>query len=306
MTTFRQSAIIRNLELRARILRWVRRYFTDRGYLEVETPCRMPAPAPEAHIDAQDAGEWFLQTSPELCMKRLLAAGCPRLYQICRCFRRQERGRRHLPEFTLLEWYHAGYTYLDLMKQCEDLIRYVARQLAYGGSLAFQGEKVALEAPWPRMTVRRAFDEFGSLSMEAALAHSRFDEIMGCDIEPNLGRGRPLFLYDYPAPMAALAALKPDDPTMAQRFELYMEGIELCNGFTELIDPEEQRTRFESELSHRRRAGKAVYPLPEKFLTALGKMPPAAGNALGLDRLVMLFADAAHIDAVVAFTPEEL
>ncbi len=294
------------LRLRARIFKAVRRFFEADGYLEVETPCRIPAPAPEVYVDAPPAGDWFLQASPELCMKRLLAGGLRRIFQICRCFRAAERGSRHLPEMTLLEWYAAGRDYRDLMDDCERLVRAVARELGRDERLVYQGCTVSLAPGWPRMTVAEAFERFSPVGMTQALAEDRFDEIMGLEIEPRLGREQPVFLCDYPAECAALARLKPDDPSVAERFELYIAGLELCNGFSELVDPGEQRRRFEEAIRDRRGAGKPIYPMPEAFLADLDRMPPAAGNALGLDRLVMLFADAAAIDRVVAFVPEDL
>ena len=272
----------------------------------METPIRIPAPAPETHIDAQPSGSWFLQTSPELCMKRLLAAGYPRIFQICKCFRRNERGRRHLPELTLLEWSTAGTNYNGLMAQCEALFGSVARVAGSGDMLRYHGQRIDLTPPWPRLTVAEAFDRLSSVSVEEALKENRFDEVMGLDIEPQLGIDKPVFLYDYPAACGALARLKPEDCRLAERFELYIGGLELCNAFTELTDPTEQRLRFEEERKMRRLAGKSVTPMPAKFLSALKEMPAAAGNALGIDRLVMLFADTTEIDDVVAFTPEEL
>ncbi|MFZ0133698.1 MAG: EF-P lysine aminoacylase EpmA [Desulfobacterales bacterium] len=303
---FRQTARLSNLRLRARIIESVRRFFAENDYLEVETPIRIPAPAPEAHIDAQPSGDWYLQTSPELCMKRLLAAGYPRIFQICKCFRSNERGRKHLPEMTLLEWYTAGADYTAMMTQCEELIGVVARQAGSGVVLRYQGHQIDLTPPWPRLTVAEAFECFASVSVDKALAEDRFDEVMGLDIEQHLGLDQPVFLYDYPAACGALARLKPEDRRLAERFELYIGGLELCNAFSELTDPAEQRSRFEQEGKLRRLTGKAVYPMPEKFLSALKDMPAAAGNALGIDRLVMLLADAADIDDVVAFTPEDL
>ncbi|HSO19904.1 MAG TPA: EF-P lysine aminoacylase EpmA [Desulfosarcina sp.] len=306
MSAFRQTAIRSNLEKRALILKAVRDFFNAEGFLEIETPVRIPAPAPEAHIDAQPSGAWFLHTSPELCMKRLLAAGFGRIFQICRCFRRTERGARHLPEMTLLEWYAADRDYRDLMVQCERLIGFVAARLKVGRSLRYRGQNVDLAPPWDRLTVDDAFRRFGGMAVQEALDQDRFDEIMGLAIEPQLGMARPVFLCDYPAPCGALARIRPGDPPVAERFELYIAGMELCNAFSELTDPAEQRRRFEAENAARRAAGRTVYAMAEPFLDALAGMPPAAGNALGLDRLVMLFTDAESIDEVVAFTPEEL
>ncbi len=302
----RQSAIRPNLVLRSRVLAAVRGFFESLDFLEVDTPLLIPAPAPEAHIEAQAAGDGYLHTSPELCMKRLLAAGYDRIFQICKCFRRHERGGRHLSEFTLLEWYARGATYRDLMAQTETLVRVAAAAAGRGDEIAWAGRRIDLAPPWQRVAVAEAFARFGSLSVGEALAAGRFDEIMGLEIEPNLGWPRPLFLYDYPAACGALARLKAADESLAERFELYLGGLELCNGFSELTDPVAQRRRFEEELELRGRLGKPVTPMPERFLADLAGMPPAAGNALGIDRLVMLLAGAGEIDEVVAFVPEEL
>jgi lysyl-tRNA synthetase class 2 len=306
MTHYRQHFIRRNLIWRSEILKAIRLFFSQNDYLEVETPIRMPAPAPETHIDAQESGEWFLQTSPELCMKRLLAAGFPRIFQICRCFRKEERGRKHLPEFTLLEWYTVGHTYWDMMDQCEELIRFVATVIGHPAVIQYQNRRISLASPWERMTVGEAFDRYAHISMQEALAHNCFDEVLALEIEPHMGIDRPLFLYDYPADCGALARLKPDNPSVAERFELYMAGIELCNAFTELTDPQEQRIRFEAEQRHRHQAGKKEYPMPEGFLNTLKDMPLSSGNALGIDRLILILTDADSIDDVVAFIPEEL
>lgn len=295
----------KNLELRANIIRSISLFFSECNYLEVETPVRIPAPAPEAHIDAIESEELFLHTSPELCMKRLLASGYPRIFQICKCFRKNERGSRHIPEFTMLEWYRAGSDYFDMMEETEALIKHVALKSGSGGLITYQGGRIYLAGSWPRMTVAEAFDKYASISVQKALSDDIFDETMA-EIEPFLGQNKPLFLYDYPASCGALAKLKTGNSSVAERFELYISGLELCNGFTELTDPKEQRARFEKELAFRKKVGKKEYPMPEKFLESLSRMPDASGNALGLDRLVMLFADAERIDDVVAFTPEEL
>jgi lysyl-tRNA synthetase class 2 len=199
---------------------------------------------------------------------------------------------------------------LECVKLCYFLkwtkLLHVAEKINSNRHLVYQGNKIDLKKPWPRLSVTRAFDKFASIPMEKALSQGLFDELVASEIEPNLGRKRPVFLYDYPAPFAPLAMEKPGNPSLAQRFELYIAGIELCNAFTELTDPDEQRKRFEIELKKRHTLEKRVYPMPEKFLESLEFMPNASGNALGIDRLVMLFADTTKIDDVVAFTPEEL
>ena len=294
------------LQIRAAMIRAIRRFFTDRAYLEVETPSRIPGPAPEAHIDAIPSDGWYLHTSPELCMKRLLAAGYPRIFQITRCFRGKERGSRHIPEFTLLEWYESGSDYIRMMEVCKEMIVSVAHDLGHEGNITYQGRQIAIDRPWEKISVMEAFRRWSGVSMEEALERDRFDEIMVGEIEPRIGTKGPVFLYDYPVALGALARVKKTDARVAERFELYMGGLELANAFSELTDAAEQRARFEEELKSRRASSRAAYPMPEKFLAALPTMPESSGIALGVDRLAMIFADRESIDDVVAFTPEEL
>jgi lysyl-tRNA synthetase class 2 len=291
---------------RAMMIRAIRRFFCDREYLEVETPIRIPAPAPEEHIDATPSSNWFLQTSPELCMKRLVAAGYPKIFQISKCFRAGERGRLHLPEFTMLEWYCNGGNCETLMQECEDLILRVAQVLDGADMLVYQGMTIALQPPWERISVADAFARYASLSMHEALEKDCFDEMMACRIEPCLEGDHPVFLYDFPLAHGALSRAKITDPELVERFELYMGGLELANAFLELADEKEQRLRFEKAQRIRQAAGRAVYPMPEPFLRSLHQMPEAAGIALGVDRLAMLFTNSASIDEIVAFTPEML
>jgi lysyl-tRNA synthetase class 2 len=291
----------RHIEQRARIIQAIRVFFIAQGYLEVDTPQRIPANAPEPHIDAIASGDHWLQTSPELCMKRLLAAGFDRIFQLCHCWRDDERGARHLPEFTLLEWYRAGIDYRALMTECEELLK----ALVPAGSFNYQGQTIDLTPPWPRLTVAEAFDRYADLSAAKALASNRFDELLTEQVEPGLG-SNPVFLTDYPTQLAALARKSPTNPNVAERFELYIAGIELANAFSELTDPVEQRARFEHDEAQRRAAQKPPCQTPEKFLLALETMPASAGIALGIDRLIMLLTDSATIDQVVPFTPEEL
>ena len=303
---WRLSRRRRALEQRARIVQELRLFFVDQGFLEVETPHRIPAPAPESHIDAVPSGNWFLHPSPEICMKRLLAAGYAKIFQMSRCWREGERGRQHVPEFTLLEWYRTGDDYRTLMEDCEMLISSLASTPGQEQRLLFRGQEIDLSPPWERISVRNAFRAYSEVTPEVALDRGLFDEIMVQTIEPQLGMKKPSFLCDYPAERGALARLSRDDPTVAERFELYIGGLELANGFSELVDPEEQQRRFLLEQETRRSLGKPVYPMPETFLDELEEMPPSAGIALGVDRLVMVLLDAPTIDDVIAFTPEEL
>jgi len=274
-------------------------------FLELETPLRIPSPAPEEHIEAIRSEDWFLQTSPELCMKRLLAAGYPRIFQIAKCFRFGERGRWHLPEFTMLEWYATGSDYQTLMRQCEQLISFVANDLE-NEPFINPREVNFLQPPWNCMTVEDAFAKYSPSSLEEAITQNKFDLFLVDYIEPRLGREKPTFLYDYPAHCAALAKLQEADPTVAERFELYINGLEIANGFSELTDAQEQRRRFEDVLKKRADKNWTRYSMPEKFLQSLDTILPCAGIALGIDRLVMVLTDAANMDDVVTFVPEDL
>ncbi len=294
------------LQFRASLIQNIRLFFINNNFLEIETPLRIPAPAPEEHIEALRSGEWFLQTSPEICMKRLLAAGYTHIFQISKCFRESERGKLHLPEFTMLEWYVAGFDYQQLMNQCEEMIIRVATDLGFAPSLVWQSRQINMASPWERITVQEAFKKYATVTLDKALNGNNFDEILVEHIEPNLGIACPTFLYDYPAKMGALARLKQSDKSVAERFELYIGGLELANGFSELTDAREQRDRFVEAQRIRAAKNYAAYPLPEKFLSALDNLPASAGIALGIDRLAMLFTGAANIDDVVAFPPEIL
>jgi len=206
----------------------------------------------------------------------------------------------------MLEWYRAGTDYLGLMDECEELVKGVL--LECGATTLFPGlaERFDLDHPCERMTVAEAFERFADCDVDAALAAGRYEEVLVEQVEPHLGFKRPTFLYDYPPSLGALARIRPGEPAVAERFELYMEGIELANGFSELNDPVEQRHRFERDRQAIIGAGRDPGPIPERFLNALAGMPDAAGIALGVDRLVMVLTGAGSIDEVVSFIPEEL
>lgn len=295
-----------NLLLRASIISSIRSFFVSQGFLEVDTPQRIPANAPEEYIEPFASRDWYLQTSPEMCMKRLLCRGHERIFQICHCWRSDERGGRHLPEFTMLEWYRSNSDYDELMRDCENLLRWVSAACGLSQGICYQGQRLDPCCDAQRLTVKEAFTRYASKDMFSAVADGSFDEIMVTRIEPSLPHHKPVILMNYPAEMAALARLNAADTSVAERFELYLGGLELANGFSELNDPQEQRQRFELSNHKRQQAGLAPFPLPEPFLQELARMPPSAGIALGVDRLVMLFADAEKIDNVIAFTPEEL
>ncbi len=292
---------IQILNERAAITQAIRSFFIEHDFLEVETPIRIPALAPEAYIIPQESEGWYLQTSPELCMKRLLAAGCDKIFQICKCFRKYERGRRHLPEMTMLEWYRPG-GYQELMEDCQSLLA----SITTNKELIFNGHRVNLDPPWQRLSVSNAFQQYSPISLDMAMANNRFEEIMVEEIEPHLGLKAPCFLIDYPTSLASLARLHPDNPQLAERFELYIAGFEIANGFSELNEPAEQRKRFIDEQQLIKEQGRSPGPMPEHFLTELDQIGITAGIALGMDRLIMLLTSQTNIDHVVAFTPEQL
>jgi len=290
------------LEQRARIVQQIRAFFISKEFLEVETPHRIPANAPELYIDAVCSEGWFLHTSPELCMKRLLAAGYERIFQICRCWRSGELGREHLPEYSMLEWYRTGCDYHQLMNDCEALLCHLCKNK----QINWQGKTIDLTPPWPRLSVSEAFAKYSPVPLQEALSNNQFDLIIDRDIEPQLSSNRPLFLYDYPLEQASLAQRKSGINNIAERVELYIGSLELANGFSELTDQNEQKHRFEQEEKLRRHSGKTPYPTPQKFLDELPHLPQSAGIALGIDRLVMLLSDQTNIENVVSFTPTEL
>jgi lysyl-tRNA synthetase class 2 len=295
------------LRKRAALIQAIRQFFIDRDYLEVDTPLRLPVLIPEAHNEPVKSGDHYMQTSPEICMKRLLAeAGCRKIFQLCKCFRSKERGDRHLPEFTMLEWYRVDCDYLSLMDECEDLIIEVARGVGHSGPVFINGENIWLDKPWDRLSVDDAFTQYAPVSMREALEQNAFDELLCRHIEPHLGMKKPVFLHDYPVEIGALARCKKENPTLAERFEIYIAGLELANGFSELTDAHEQRRRFELEQDHIRNLGRPAGKMPEKFLASLPAMPETAGIALGVDRLAMVLYSASTIDGVVTFVPEDL
>lgn len=295
------------LHRRAQVLQVIRHFFTERGFLEVETPLRIPANAPEEFIDPVPALPWQLQTSPEICMKRLLCRGYDKIFQICHCWRADERGSRHLTEFTMLEWYRAQATYHDLIQDCVELLKNVADSCTPDASFTQNNIKICPNKTWQLFSVKEAFLRFAKADALASVQNGLFDELLTSAVEPALENFEaPVFLTDYPAQLAALARLKQDDPCYAERFELYVGGLELANGFSELTDPHEQQARFEEANRIRKKMGKEPLPLPKPFLDELSAMPPSAGIALGVDRLVMLTIGAERIDQVIAFPPESL
>jgi elongation factor P--(R)-beta-lysine ligase len=309
--------MVEKLEARGRIVRAVRAWFEREGFLEVSTPSRVRSPGQEVHLDAIAAGEghWLI-TSPEYHLKRMVAAGLPRIFELCKCWRAEESGPHHRTEFTMLEWYRAEAPLEALAADCEALIDLAVR--AAGRDPAALG----LAAPFARTTVRqlcarhagialrgdetavelRAAAQAAGVAIGSAVAWDDiFYQLFLDRIEPELARSGPTFVFDWPAPLGALARPHPFEPHVVERFELYAGGLELANAFGELTDPIEQRRRFEEEARVRAARGKAVYPIDEALLAALPQMPPTAGIALGIDRLIMLATGARDISEVQAF-----
>lgn len=296
---------------RSMLLNAIRSFFLDRDYLEVDTPIRQPVLIPEANILPFASEGWFLQTSPELCMKRLLAGGCDKLFQICHCFRKEEHGRYHHSEFCMLEWYQVNWNYMDLMAECEAMIRHLCLKLvSFDGLISATmlqrgGQPIDLDSPWKRLTVEEAFDRYASVNLTEAMETGSFDEHLVETVEPKLGWQKPVFLYDYPLPLASLAKKKQGSSGLAERFELYIGGLELANGFSELTDSVEQRQRFAEERGKCTQHGTKP-AMPEKFLNDLDELSEAAGIALGVDRLLMLLRGKEHLDQVLPFATIEL
>lgn len=324
-----------HLERRARLTQAIRTFFNERDFIEVDTPALQVSPGMEPHLvafgtdllgpDRQARRTLYLHTSPEFAMKKLLAAGMPRIFQLARVFRNAERSATHHPEFTMLEWYRANAGYERLMTDCAELLRSMAA--SDGEVLRWQGKTCDPRAEFERLTVAEAFTRHAGIDILATAPDPQapsvdlltkaaqklgiaprpgdawedlfFRIFLDC-IEPKLGIGRATILCDYPVSMAALARMKPGDPRVAERFELYVCGLELANGFGELTDAAEQRRRFEADMALKQRRYGERYPIDEDFLAALAHgMPESAGIALGFDRLVMLATGAARIDDVL-------
>jgi lysyl-tRNA synthetase class 2 len=261
----------------------------------------------EVHVEPIHASGGYLITSPELHMKRLLVAGIPKLFQVAHCFRAGELGPLHSPEFTMLEWYRAFATWPAMLEDTEQLVHGLCVRLHASSQLTLaNGLQIDLTPPFLRLSVREAFQRFAGVADAAKLAErdeDQYFQLLVDRVEPAIAsQVQPVFLYDYPASQAALARLCPADPSVAERFELYLGGVELCNGYGELNDSAEQRVRHELDRQRRRALGRFVPELPTRFVGALDQgMPPAAGNALGLDRLIALLCGQTRIDAVRPF-----
>jgi lysyl-tRNA synthetase class 2 len=279
----------------------VRSFFSSAGFLEVETPTCVRAPLPERHIDAIPCGTHWLATSPEPHMKRLLAAGCPRIFQISKCFRAGEQGRHHHPEFSMLEWYRAHDGMAALIDDAKALLAHVGRSVHGADTFTFRGQSINLGGSWNMLSVDDAFLQYANWKLETCPDAAAFDTALVEKVEPRLGHGVPTVLHGYPACFSPMALPQASRPGRADRFEIYIAGVELANGCAELVNRAALEANLHAERTARTAMGKDPYPWPEEFVAALDHMPPSAGTALGLDRLVMLLCDAQKIEDVVAF-----
>ena len=312
---WRPTATPENLRRRAAILHKIRTFFADRDVLEVDTPTLAAAPVTDLHLDSlrctatfgTERRDFYLQTSPEYAMKRLLAAGSGAIFQICKAYRDGEVGRLHELEFTMLEWYRPGFDHHALMDEMDALLGHVlevgpAERLSYGELFRRHLDIDPHHASVPELAETAKRSGLDAEGMNDADRDTWLQLLISLLIEPRLDGDVPTFVYDFPASQAALARIRDGEPPVAERFEVYFRGIELANGFHELADANEQRRRFEADLEARRQAGKEIVPIDEHLLAALDAgFPDCAGVALGVDRLVMLALGATEISAVVAF-----
>lgn len=319
------------LEARSLIIREIRQFFDQDGFLEVETPILQVCPVIDAHIrafgtdlrgvDGEITRKMYLHTSPEFAMKKLMVAGMERIYQICHVFRNAEDSARHSPEFTMIEWYRTNADYKQIMKDCENLLRAIAQKQGIKRYIYKQFGCDPFE-DFEKISVREAFQKYVGFDLADYLEDTDafrqkvqecgirvaeddgwddlFFRVMDSKIEPNLGITRPTFICDYPIAMASLSKPKADDPRFAERFELYVCGIELANAFSELTDATEQTKRYHIEMDIKERIYGEKYPLDSEFIAALEYgMPQSGGIALGIDRLIMLATGAPKIETVL-------
>lgn len=323
---------------RSIIIKAIRDFFWEKSFLEVETPQLVPLPSMEPYLevfetqlidDARETYRGFLTSSPEFAMKKLLASGYDKLFQVCKSYRNMEGwSSRHNPEFTILEWYRTHADYQVIMQDCEELFRFIAQRLG-SEKIRFRGKEFDLSLPWERLSIAEAFEKYAGLDTETILDHEKllvaakekgytidenttwddaFNQILLNEIEHHLGESERLtILYDYPAEMAALSKKSSKDPRFAERFEFYIAGLELGNAFSELTDPQEQLARLTADRAEKERLGRILYDVDMDFISALESgIEDCAGIAVGVDRVVMTFLNARTIQETLFFPAIEL
>jgi elongation factor P--(R)-beta-lysine ligase len=342
MTTYRQLKDNPNLWdryfLREKVIKAIRAFFDANGFHEIEAPILIAHPPAESYIDvfettlldrSRKPHKAYLSTSPEVPLKKLMVAGLKDCYSITKSFRNTEmQSTLHNPEFTILEWYRVGADYKAVMEDCEELILSIHKSVCQDSFLTYQGKTIDLSLPWDRLTVAESFKKYASVDFDEFLdmdnarniaakkgytVESHFtweqlyNQIFLNEIETKLGMRKPLILYEFPGSMAALARKKASDPRFAERFEFYIEGLELGDAYSELTDAKEQEERFNNELKELKRLGKTMYEYDHDFIEALKLgLPECSGIAVGVDRLVMLFADVIDIKDTLFFPIDEL
>ncbi|NCN45031.1 MAG: EF-P lysine aminoacylase GenX [Candidatus Pacebacteria bacterium CG10_big_fil_rev_8_21_14_0_10_36_11] len=336
-----QDSVLKNkLLTREKVFDGLRNFFKTQGFHEVETPLLVKHPGTEPYLEVfktelvtpEKTQNAFLLTSPEYAMKKLIAGGMGDLFQICKSFRNHEGlSERHNPEFTILEWYRVNADYTKIMNDFEQLLLSLVEKIQNrtDGKITYQGKEYDISAPYTRISVAEAFEKYVGVTTDELLSVAALKKVAGSrgyqvdeettwegvynqlflnEIEPQLiDQNKPVIIYDYPASQAALSKKKDSDPRFAERFEIYLGGLELGNAFTELTDAVEQKARFEEELALRKQLGKTEYGLDQDYIDALASgLPPTGGIAVGVDRLVMLLADAQDINETIFFPAEEI
>ncbi len=329
---------IEYLHKREHIVDAIRSFFKADGFLEIDSPLMVKSPGMEPYLevfettlidsDAQQKRA-FLLTSPEYALKKLLVAGIPKLFSICKSFRNGEGlSRKHNPEFTIMEWYRTNASYLEIMQDCEDMFAHISKALGGTEKWEYQGKTYDLSTPWERISVSEAFQKYCGVDTDTLLDETKlleagkkrgfsvddsttweqiYNQFFLNDIEPHFGVDRPTIIYDFPASQASLSKKKESDPRFAERFEFYIAGIEMGNAFSELTDADEQLRRFQLERAEREQLGKTMYDIDMDYIEAIkAGLPPTGGIAVGIDRVAMFFADAPSIEDVLVFPAREL
>lgn len=331
-------ALFEKYFVREKVIKAVRSFFDEKKFHEVETPLLIAHPPAESYLEifettlldrSRKPQKAYLSTSPEVPLKKLLVAGIGNCYSLTKSFRNMETNSYlHSPEFTILEWYRVGVEYSVIMQDCEKLIVHIANTLGIKENFSFQGKSIDIFSSWERLTMKEAFKKWANVEFDHFLDEEEakkiainkgytvsdsntweelYNQIFLNEVEPHLGQGKPTILYEFPGSMGALAKKKADDPRYAERFEFYIAGLELGDCYHELTDATEQEARFEKELAEIKRLGKTIYEYDTDFIDALRVgLPQCSGIAVGLDRLIMLFADVAKIQDTLFFPSDEV
>ena len=313
------------LKIREQIINAIRQFFKSQGFIEVETPLLVPYPDPSPFNEVFEVSpvlgkRAFLTPSPEFFMKKLLASGSGNIFQICKAFRDSpELSPLHNPEFTILEWYRINVDYKNIMTDCENLLNFISQTTPIS--------PISLTPPWLRLSIKESFQKYAGVDLDEFLDPQKdkqicqekgyqvgenstweqlYHQIFLNEVEPKLPKDKPLILYDYPAPLAALARLKPTDPRYAERFEFYLAGLEIGNGYSELTDGKEQEKRLKQDVEARKSLGMRLFDYDKDFVAAVKNLPPCGGIAVGVDRLIMALTGAKTIDEVLPFPAKKI